>query len=108
MPQPHKGDRKLIATRIPRDLVTVVKARAEARELTVSEYLMALIQEDIGRGPRGGKPAVETATVTAAQGSNVVPIGRAAAALKAAAEALEAVASTAGEVERRVRDSNPR
>ncbi len=47
MAQPHKGDRLLIQTRVPRALGLEVQSRARALGMPASEYLAQLVSEHL-------------------------------------------------------------
>ncbi|MBU2698850.1 MULTISPECIES: hypothetical protein [Pimelobacter] len=48
MPQPHRGERVLLGTRVPEDMGEAVKAVAKRKGFrSVSDYLLVLAAQDI-------------------------------------------------------------
>ena len=47
MAQPHKGDRDLMVTRPPRETANLVRERASAAGVSISEYIAAALTRDV-------------------------------------------------------------
>lgn len=48
MAQPHRGDRHLVASRLPRNLADVVLAEAKRQGLSYSEYIARVLADAHG------------------------------------------------------------
>lgn len=48
MGQPHKGERAYIATRPPKRVADALRAQADQRGMSVSEYVAAVLAQDVG------------------------------------------------------------
>ncbi len=49
--QPHKGDRRLLGTRLPRAVADEVEARALATGISISDYLSRLVADHLATAP---------------------------------------------------------
>ncbi|TDE88160.1 hypothetical protein EXU48_23860 [Occultella glacieicola] len=45
--QPHKGDRRLLAARVPRSQADEVERRADALGLSISEYIASVLVQHV-------------------------------------------------------------
>ncbi len=48
MAQPHKGDRELIASRVPRAVYDAIRLAAAERHLTISQYVADVMATHTG------------------------------------------------------------
>lgn len=49
--QPHKGDRRLLGTRLPRAVADEVEERALATGISISDYLSRLVADHLATAP---------------------------------------------------------
>ncbi len=50
MAQPHKGDREMIASRIPRSVYEIIRTAAAERDISMSQYVADVMCEHTGHG----------------------------------------------------------
>lgn len=48
MAQPHKGDRELVSSRLPRPLADLVREAAQARDISISAYIAEVLADRHG------------------------------------------------------------
>jgi len=50
--QPHKGDRRLLATRLPRPLADEIEERSDVLDMSLSDYLAMVLTEHLATTDR--------------------------------------------------------
>lgn len=58
--RPSKGDRHLIASRPPRAVADAVIARADARGMTITDYVSAVLAQHVGMDDAASFQPVQT------------------------------------------------
>ncbi|CAI9411572.1 hypothetical protein AESSP_02678 [Aestuariimicrobium sp. T2.26MG-19.2B] len=64
MAQPHKGDRDLMVTRPPRDTAILVRERALAAGVSISEYIAAALSRDVSNPVPAIRPKAQELPMT--------------------------------------------